>query len=380
MNNNKEYLFWWVVSIVSLLVSVWFIVTNTGGRSLTMGIIMLSLSIALCVITYFGKATTGQSAERRPISHNFASKNVSLTMFDSSKSKKIWVFALFLVIFIGYVIAGPYLTMYKLKSAIVEKDAEGISQYIDFPALRQNLKAQFNKSLVDNASSELAGNPFAGFAVALSTQLVDGMINSFMTPEGLAGLMGGGKTYEKKKSTQNTKEDPELFKEASFVYESISKFSVSIPVENDESVKIILTRNGLSWKVVDLIFPMDHFNMPKEPNKSNKVKVSKRDYKIQEAFSRMDAHSTTLNGLASRCQIAIELDINVQEKCKNWKKVADAWIDAKDEVSSMFKGDMTENDLKVYDPYLSINRNLGDAINNFNKTNEMIKVYKGLTD
>ena len=41
---------------------------------------------------------------------------------------------------LAYTAAGPFITLYQIRSALDNRDAGKLSQYVDFPVLRENLK------------------------------------------------------------------------------------------------------------------------------------------------------------------------------------------------------------------------------------------------
>jgi hypothetical protein len=170
--------------------------------------------------------------------------------------KIMWIVGIIMISVVGYVAAGPHLTVSAIKTGIVEQDLEKLSENIDFPILRQNLKEQLKTAMMKNAAAELNNNPFAALAVGFATTMVDGIVDSFVTPSGLAALMegknptkigGAGRTEHPKKD--------ELFKNARFSYDSVSKFSVWVPNDQGEEARFVLQRDGLSWKLVNLIIP-----------------------------------------------------------------------------------------------------------------------------
>lgn len=173
--------------------------------------------------------------------------------------KKIaWIAGIILALVVGYVAAGPYLTVSAIKAGIIEQDSEKLSENIEFPTLRQNLKDQLNTVMMKNAATELKDNPFAALAAGLATKMVDGIVDSFATPSGLAALMEG------KKPSQNDGTESEalpkkddLFKNARFIYDSIKQFSIWVPNNRGEEARFVLQRDGLSWKLVNLIIPVD---------------------------------------------------------------------------------------------------------------------------
>jgi len=172
--------------------------------------------------------------------------------------KSIWIVGIIMVLIIGYVAVGPFLTISAIKTSITNNDSEKLSENIDFQALRQNMKDQLNIIVLKNATAETKNNPFAALMAGFATKMVDGMVDSFVTPSGLASLMEGKKPN--KSQTGDTSSPPKkdkLFKNASFSYDSISEFSIHVPDDNGEEARFILKRNGLSWKLVNIIIPKD---------------------------------------------------------------------------------------------------------------------------
>lgn len=169
------------------------------------------------------------------------------------------------VVFGGYFAATPYMAVSNIKDSIVEKDSEELSENIDFPVLRQNLKDQLNAKMMENMADELSNNPFAALGMGLASTMVDGMIDGFITPAGLAQSMQGKKA--RSSSTGNVNKD-ELFKDARFTYDSMSKFSAWVPNEDGEEIRFVLKRDGLNWKLVNMVLP-DFSNSSSRPKAKN---------------------------------------------------------------------------------------------------------------
>lgn len=179
--------------------------------------------------------------------------------------KWIAVGLVFLVGIIGYVAAGPYLTISKIKTGIVERDSEILADNIEFSALRQSLKEQLNSVMITNMASEVKDNPFAALAAGFATKMVDGVVDAYITPTGLARIMEGKKPNMKMVSgnpgmetgsLSNSNKD-ELFTNARYTYDSMSKFSIWVPNEKGEEARFVLKREGISWKLVNMIVPID---------------------------------------------------------------------------------------------------------------------------
>ncbi|PKN19499.1 MAG: hypothetical protein CVU71_08325 [Deltaproteobacteria bacterium HGW-Deltaproteobacteria-6] len=172
--------------------------------------------------------------------------------------KGILAIGLILFFVVGYVAAGPYLTVWAIKTAIVEQDSEKLSENIEFPTLRQNLKDQLNAAMMKNISAELQNNPFAAIAAGLASKMVDGIVDSFVTPSGLATFMEGKKPSKTESNNVTTPPQKDnLFKNARFTYDSTSKFSAWVPNDKGEEARFVFQRTGLSWKLINLVIPIN---------------------------------------------------------------------------------------------------------------------------
>ena len=47
------------------------------------------------------------------------------------------------------------------------------------------------------------------------------------------------------------------FQHARYRYDSLSRFSVWVPSDNGQETRFVLQRDGLSWKLVNVILPLD---------------------------------------------------------------------------------------------------------------------------
>lgn len=177
--------------------------------------------------------------------------------------KIVWIVISLLILIAGYVVAGPFLTAYSIRTALVEQDSEKLSEKIDFPELRQNVKDQFRAIMMEKASAELKDNPFAAVATGFAAKMADGIVDTVVTPSGLSNLMEKKKTSKSSlpshesedNSTSSKKKD--LLKNARYSYDSFSKFSVWVPNDKGDELRFVLKREGLSWKLVNIIIPVD---------------------------------------------------------------------------------------------------------------------------
>ncbi|SDC10440.1 DUF2939 domain-containing protein [Acinetobacter boissieri] len=180
-------------------------------------------------------------------------------------NKKIIVAMVTVTLLIGgYIYVSPYIMLNNLKSAINANDSAKVASYVDFPSVRQNLKAQMNTYLTKQMDpSKHEGMEGLGQMFALV--MVDKITDLVVTPEGLT-LMMQGKTVNLNldsqiKNTNNpiqVQPNQTATENYSTQYLSINEFEITIATqEKYKQVKVILERDGLSWKIIKVSIPMD---------------------------------------------------------------------------------------------------------------------------
>lgn len=90
--------------------------------------------------------------------------------------------------------ASPYWALYQMRTAIETRDADKFSRYVDYPALRESLKAQLTLSLQKKLGTPaLQNTPFAGIGQAIGVAVINTMIDTMVSPAGVMALMAGEK-------------------------------------------------------------------------------------------------------------------------------------------------------------------------------------------
>jgi len=103
----------------------------------------------------------------------------------------IVVLAVAVLAAIGYAYASPYVALGRLKSAIDARDAQAVSEYVDFPSLRISLKQQVTEELMRRIDAVKKDNPFAVIGALIGSALIGPLVDAYATPEGVAALMSG---------------------------------------------------------------------------------------------------------------------------------------------------------------------------------------------
>jgi hypothetical protein len=172
-----------------------------------------------------------------------------------------------LALFAAWFFATPYLTFRSIGSAIENKDAHALSQYVDFPALKESLKANLRAKMTETIARTHNNNPYGNVAGAVTSQLalqmIDPLLDAAMTPEAIAALLQGqGKAAS---GSGRQEEDHPLSSvfprddvEFSTGYESFNVFAITLKKKatGKELATFFLKRQGFSsWKVTSVKIP-----------------------------------------------------------------------------------------------------------------------------
>jgi hypothetical protein len=173
-----------------------------------------------------------------------------------SKSKLLFGI---LVIIGGYIVATPYITIYQMKAAAERQDGEALSEFIEFPSVRQSLKDQLNTLIVKSMGqgSGIEGNPMTLLGASFAGALVEKMVDAYVTPSGISELMSGSAPTSSRggKAVEDGGTSP--FNGAKLSYESLDKFTVKLESKEDQEFKFVLRRRGIDWKITEIIIKID---------------------------------------------------------------------------------------------------------------------------
>ena len=158
---------------------------------------------------------------------------------------------------------SPYWTMHELRSAMIEKDADSFSSRVDFPSLRESLRAQFMQVMQVKlgSSPDLKGNPFAGLGMMMAMGVVNQMIDTMVTPAGVMTMMAQGtakpaRQGETQPAIDNSGDAPKV--DYSVGYRDWSTVTATAHKGTDDEVTFVLKRDGLwLWKLTGVNLPVD---------------------------------------------------------------------------------------------------------------------------
>jgi hypothetical protein len=151
------------------------------------------------------------------------------------------------IIFLGSIfwfVKSPIFTLDKIKSAAIERDSNKLNKLINFETLRSSIKIMLlepNNIEGDKPRTSYLASVVGGFLI---TPIIDRMVS----PESLVFLMSG--------KIPNLKDQPETSKpiEIETSWEGLSRAKLILKSErnSNNSVVLIMERDGLDWKLVGI--------------------------------------------------------------------------------------------------------------------------------
>lgn len=178
--------------------------------------------------------------------------------------KGVVVLVLLVVALLAYVAAGPFLTVNAMRQAVESQNSAALSEHVDFPALRRNLKVQVDDYLVRRAGPEVQAHPFGAIAVQIASGVAGSAVDALTTPAGVGAMMEGrgvlhritGGGIDRRDSTAHQPPRNPL-QDARYGFESPSRFTATVHDDAGDPTVFVLTRDGLTWKLTDIRLPLD---------------------------------------------------------------------------------------------------------------------------
>ena len=99
------------------------------------------------------------------------------------KKKFVILFIFITILILGFLLSGPFITLYSIKNSLDKKDSYKLSSNINFPILKLNIKGQLNDEL--SKKIKLESGIFNILAEGLATSLIDEAVESLLTTENI---------------------------------------------------------------------------------------------------------------------------------------------------------------------------------------------------
>ena len=203
-------------------------------------------------------------------------------LINETFSMKRFVSALCIVVvllgaIVAYVQLGPIRTVMGIQKSFRTGDMASLDNSIDFEALRESMKLQM-RSYMNRQEFIQSENPLLQTLYSsFSYSLIDNMVEEYLQPKAIQSLFDFSERTKNAAMADGNERDNaganwlavarECQALCDFDYRSWSEFEVSLKESITEPISLALfagtrirfQRNGIDWKVNDIIFPESFF-------------------------------------------------------------------------------------------------------------------------
>lgn len=186
-----------------------------------------------------------------------------------TRSKLLAAAAVALAFAVAFYFVSPYWAVYRMTNVAKNGHADELSGYVDFPAVRESLKAQLLTSMTKQMAGVSKDNPFAGLGMMMAGAMVNSSVDGMITAEGLATMLRTAKAKENRIQDQprvsppgsasarepDAPPEPGVQPVIAKHYEGLDYFHIDIkePGKTDPALTWVLRRDGLfSWKLISV--------------------------------------------------------------------------------------------------------------------------------
>ena len=163
-----------------------------------------------------------------------------------------WVALICVVLLLLYGVS-PYVSFWQFTVALRSNDTAALGAHVDFPAVRESLKAQLIKwfSPAGIAETPIKNKRLARLARSITPEFINVMVDAYVTPEGLRALITDPKTVKEVRSPQQVRiGQPVDWSKIRYAFFT----SPRVFMVNLEGIKLRFRLTGLRWRLdkVDL--------------------------------------------------------------------------------------------------------------------------------
>ena len=181
---------------------------------------------------------------------------------------KKW-FLLALALLVAAYVGTSWYTAHQIAETAHKEDLQRFRGYIDLPSLHANLKQQLEQRLRDSLGGE-ASPELSDFLTAGANLFIGPLLQGLVTPEGLAALLRGGDQlwlFERElfRSTDRDGRGGRTMDErdsdngelelVGLRFAGLGRVAADYGASDTAELRLILERQGVHWRVVDLDFP-----------------------------------------------------------------------------------------------------------------------------
>ena len=163
---------------------------------------------------------------------------------------------------------SPIIALHGLTTAAKAGDRAKLERSVDFPAVRESLKAQLKAAMARevNADPKLRDNPFAALGQMLLVGVIDKAVDAYATPDAIAQMVATNKAPERISTdapppppVEQPKPKPKSTTQARYAYQGLNHFHATYRDKADrpgDELGLVMERRGLfTWKLVKIELP-----------------------------------------------------------------------------------------------------------------------------
>ncbi len=153
--------------------------------------------------------------------------------------------------------ASPWWRLHQLSTAVAERDAARVGEFVDFPALRENVKAQLLSRMEAGDSAQAdSDNPLGGLARAVAVMAINPMVDAMVSPAGVTAMLEAGEVRVRRRPAAVTPASDQDRKRYTLSYRSWDRVAIEGEDHQEGDGAFILHRDGLwSWKLGGIELP-----------------------------------------------------------------------------------------------------------------------------
>ncbi|MFL6721811.1 MAG: DUF2939 domain-containing protein [Sphingomonas sp.] len=149
----------------------------------------------------------------------------------------------------AWYLASPGWTLHQMKAAADANDPAALDLYIDYPALREDLKAEIIGEMKAESKRDKSG--FGRLGLAIGTAMTGPVIDALVTPAGIRAALIAKRdqahTKAQAAAALRLPDDPVI------VRRGFSEFLVASKQQPTRG--LVFKRHGLSWKLSGVALP-----------------------------------------------------------------------------------------------------------------------------
>jgi len=159
--------------------------------------------------------------------------------------------ALIIAAGVTWYLASPGWTLHQMKAAADANDPDALNSYIDYPALREDLKAEIVGQMRAEAKKDKSG--FGGLGLAIGTAMIGPVIHRLVTPAGMRAALIAKRDQAQIKAPPQAASALRFPDDPVIVRRGFSEFLVAS--KRQPKSGLVFKRHGLSWKLTGVDLP-----------------------------------------------------------------------------------------------------------------------------